>query len=274
MKLRTAILVACLAPLIHAQTPPTSGTQSKEQLNFEVATVKKSDPAPANQGGGIRPLAGGETYVATRVPLRLMIKLMYRLTDEQIVGGPDWMNTDLWDVRGKAEKPSTVDELHIMFQNLLVDRFKLKIKRETRTQSAFILSVDKSGSKMTPNPSPEPFDFPIQNPGQVTPPNPPKFIGKHVAMYYLCWWLSQGGVPTGVNHPVVDKTGLAGFYDFTLEFAPDLSGRRGPNGETPPTFDGPDIFTALRQQLGLKLESGKGPVEVFVIESAEKPADN
>ncbi len=127
---------------------------------------------------------------------------------------------------------------------------------------------------MKPSAGTDPFDIPIKGAGQITPPTPPKFIGTRVPLYYLCWWLAQGGFPTGVNHPVVDQTGVTGFYDFTLEFAPDLAGRRGPNGEAPPSFDGPDIFAALKQQLGLKLESGKGPVEVFVIESAERPADN
>lgn len=198
---------------------------------------------------------------------------MFRLTDDQIAGGPDWMNTELWDVRAKADHPSSVDDLHVMFQNLLIDRFQLKIRHETRTMPAFLLTIDKSGLKMKPNTSTEPFDIPIKGPNQITPPTPPKFIGTRVPMYYLCWWLSQGGLPTGINRPIVDNTGLKGFYDFTLEFAPDLTGRRGPNGETPPTFDGPDIFTALRQQLGLKLDSGKGPVEVFVIDHAERPVE-
>jgi len=268
MRLRIVILVACLAPFLQAQTP-----QAAAPLTFEVATVKKSAPAAANQPGGIRPLPGGETYVATGVPLRLMIKLMYRLTDEQLVGGPDWINTELWDVRGKAERPSSLVDLRVMFQNLMADRFKLKMRHETRMQSAFILTVDKSGSKMKLNTSPEPFDVPIKLTRQPAPPTSPQFTGTRVPMYFLCWWLAQGGLPTGINHPIVDKTGLTGFYDFTLEFAPDLSGRRA-NPNEAPNFDGPDIFAALRQQLGLKLESGKGPVEVFVIESAERPADN
>lgn len=73
---------------------------------------------------------------------------------------------------------------------------------------------------------------------------------------------------------MLDKTGLAGFYDFTLEFAPDLSGLTTPDGSAPPQFDGPTIFTALREQLGLKLESTKAPVEVFVIDRVEKPTEN
>lgn len=279
MKLRylfVTVLACLLSASSSAQT--ANAPQAKPQsppLSFEVASVKPAGPPVPGQGGGIRPMPGGETYIAERVPLRLMIKLMFRITDEQIVGGPDWMNTELWDVHAKADHPSSVDELHVMFQNLLIERFHLKIRHETRTMNAFILTVDKSGSKMTPNTSPEPFDIPIKLPGSVAPPTPPKFTGTHVPMYYLCWWLSQGGLPTGINHPIVDQTGLTGFYDFTLEFAPDLSGfRRGPNGEAPPAFDGPDIFTALRQQLGLDLKSGKGPVDVFVIESAERPTEN
>lgn len=254
--------------------PVASQSEKKAPLAFEVASVKPSDLAA--RAGGIRPLPGGQTYVAEAAPLKLMIRLMYKITDSQIVGGPDWMGTALFDVRAKAEKPSSVDDLHEMFQTLLADRFKLKFHREMRTLPALVLTVDKPGSKMKPNESTEPFDVPIKLASGGRPPAPPKFAGTHVPMEYLRWWLGQavGNFRPGQERPVVDKTGLTGFYDFTLEFAPDLSGLNTVEGTAPPQFDGPTIFTALREQLGLKLESAKGPVEVFVIDHAEKPTEN
>ena len=100
-------------------------------LAFEVASVKPSKPG--ERGGGIRPLPGGQTYVATNVPLRLMIKLMYKITDSQRI------NTDLYDIQAKADRPSNLDDLHVMFQTRLADRFKLEFHRETRELPAFVL---------------------------------------------------------------------------------------------------------------------------------------
>jgi uncharacterized protein (TIGR03435 family) len=105
-----------------------------------VASVKPADPAA--RGGGIRPLPGGQTYIANGAPLKLMVRLMYKITDSQIQGGPDWMNTERYDVRAKAEKPSNIDQLHEMFQTLLADRFQLKFHHEMKTISAYALTVD------------------------------------------------------------------------------------------------------------------------------------
>jgi uncharacterized protein (TIGR03435 family) len=272
MTSRFALLLASLSLLasgLHGQDA------AKAALNFEVASVKAANTRPEpGEFGGIRALPGGQTYVARFVPLKLMIELMYKITDSQIVGGPDWINTDRFDVRAKAEKPSTLDDLHIMFQNMLVERFKIQFHRETRTLPAFVLTVDKGGSKMTVNEEPEPFEIPIQGRGGP-PPTPPTFNGRRCNMEYLGWWLGQqlNGAQQ-IDRPVVDQTGLKGFYDFKLTYAPDLSGRTGPNGEQPPSFDGPNLFQALKEQLGLKLESSKGAVVVFVIDHVEKPADN
>src|SRR5258708_113831 len=122
-----------------AEVHDQAHAETRTTLAFEVATVKPSDPNA--RGGGIRPMPGGQTYVATGVPLRLMIKLMYGITDVQIAGGPDWINTERFDVRAKAEKPSTIDHLHEMFQTLLGDRFQLKFHRETRTLPVYVLVV-------------------------------------------------------------------------------------------------------------------------------------
>jgi uncharacterized protein (TIGR03435 family) len=272
---RPSFILAALAIVATGWSIANGQEPKAAPLAFEVTSVKAANTPPApGEFAGIRAMPGGQTYIAKFAAVKLMIKLMYKITDSQIVGGPDWINTDRFDVQAKAEKPSSLDDLHIMFQTLLADRFQLKFHRETRTLPAFILTVDKGGSKMTRNESAEPWDIPIKGAG-AAPPTPPTFTGTRVDMEYLRWWLGQQlNNFQQVDRPVVDQTGLKGFYDFKLTFAPDLSGRTGPNGEPPPSFDGPSLFQALKEQLGLKLESSKGPVEVFVIDHVEKPTAN
>ena len=239
-------------------------TDTAPRLEFEVASIKPSKPGA--DGGGIKPLPGGQTYVATNVPVKLIIKLMFHLNDRQISGGPGWLETDLYDVEAKADGPHTIDELHVMFQNLLVDRFKLQFHKEMRTLPAYELVVDKSGAKLPENHSPEHFDIPVRPTGFG------KLEATHCSMSYFSWILSQR-----LDRPVIDQTGLAQFYDFKLEWTPEpppgLAGRPDVAANLPPT-NGPDIFTALREQLGLKLDSRKGPVEVMVIDNVERPSEN
>jgi uncharacterized protein (TIGR03435 family) len=131
----------------------------------------------------------------------------------------------------------------------------------------YALVVDKSGLKMKANESEQDFKIPISGDrtGVTT--------GKRVPLEYFCWWLSQG--PLGrEGRPVIDRTGLKGFYDFTLAFLPDLPPGFDMDKLPPGMADRPDLFTALREQLGLKLEAQKGPVDFYVIDSAEKPAAN
>jgi uncharacterized protein (TIGR03435 family) len=246
----------------HSQTPAN-------RLAFEVTSVKPSQPGGTSFV--IRPMPGGQTYIANNVTLRQMITLMYKITDSQLVGGPAWMDTDRWDVNAKAEQPSNIDQLHEMFQSLFAERFKLRFHHETREAPAYVLSVDKSGSKLKLSDSQEPFDIPIK-PGD----RPGKSVGTRVPMSYLCWYLSQQ-----LNVPVVDKTGLAGYYDFTLELAPPppLLQRQETLAPVPgPAPDRPDLagdfIAAIREQLGLKLESRKAPVDAFVIDHVERPTEN
>ncbi|HEX8879061.1 MAG TPA: TIGR03435 family protein [Candidatus Acidoferrum sp.] len=239
-------------------------TDMAPRLEFEVASIKPSNPNA--DGGGIKPLPGGQTYVAKNAPVKLMIRLMFHLNNRQISGGPSWLATDLYDVDAKADGPHTIDELHLMFQNLLIDRFKLQFHKEMRTLPAYELVVDKSGPKLKENHSPEHFDIP------VTPGGFGKLEATHCSMSYFAWTLSNR-----LDQPVIDQTGLAQFYDFKLEWTPEpppgLAGRPDAAANLPPA-NGPDIFTALREQLGLKLESHKGPVEVMVIDHVERPSEN
>jgi len=257
--LAAAVIVTSAANILqsHGQS-----VENKARLAFEVATVK---PSPAGaRGGGIRPLPGGQTYIACNIPLRVMIALMYHVTDSQISGGPDWINTERYDVEAKAEHPASLEELHEMFQTLLTDRFKLRFHRETKELPAYVLTVDRSGPKLKLNESPEQFEIPVKGP-------PGKMVGERVSMSHLSWILAQI-----LNRPVVDKTGLDRYYDFTLEWSPEPPpGLAAADGrEPPPDGKGPTIFTALREQLGLKLDSQKGPVDVFVIDHVERSSEN
>lgn len=180
MRYTTRTVIA--ASLLFSLTVITAA--QNQPLSFEVASIKPYKPGDLDVGG-IRPMPGGQAYVAGGVPVRLMIKLMYEITDSQIIGEPNWINTELWDVVAKAARPSTRDQLHEMFQTLLVDRFKLQFHRETGEMRAYVLSVDKSGSKLKLNEAQDTFDFPIK------PSEPGKQTGTHVSMSYLCWVLSH-----------------------------------------------------------------------------------
>jgi len=248
----TFLLLTTFAP---AQTPV--------RLTFDVASIHASKPdAP---GGGIKPLPGGHGYTAAAVPIKLVIALMYRIPMRQIEGGPDWLNTDRFDIEARVDGTYSVEDLHTMFQNLLADRFGLKFHKDIREGNVYALTIDPSGLKMKPNTSPEDYEIPMQGP-------PMKLVGKRVYMPYLCWNLGQALQNDG--RPVVDKTGLTGFYDFTLSFLPQFP----PGFDTsqiPAEFkDLPSLFDAVKQQLGLKLTPTKGPVEHMVIDHIEKPTEN
>lgn len=235
-------------------------TAQNQPLAFEVASIKPYKPGNLPVGG-MRPLPGGERYVAGGVPLRLMIKFMYYITDDQIVGAPKWVDTEFWDIEAKAARPSTRDQLHEMFTTLLEDRFKLQFHHEMKEMRAYVLTADKGGPKLRPNTAPDSFDFPLNSSGGKT-------VGTRVSMQYLCWVLSQYLNST----PVVDMTGLRGYYDFTLGWTAPL---RRP-GDPPPAVDteGPSLSTALKEDLGLKLESSKTAVDVMVIDHVERPSEN
>jgi uncharacterized protein (TIGR03435 family) len=240
-------------------------TDSVSRPEFEVASIKPSNPN-ASPGGGIKAMPGGQTYVATNVPVKLMIELMFNFNVKQVSGGPSWLDTDLYDVEAKADRPRTLDELHVMFQNLLIDRFKLQFHKETKMLPAYELTVDKSGPKLKQNMSPDQFDVPVRMTGWG------KLEATRCSMSAFVWRISQL-----VDRPVFDETGLDQYYDFKLEWArerPVNLNAGGDAGASPPPMNGPDIFTALREQLGLKLESHKGPVAVMVIDHVEKPSEN
>lgn len=282
MKLSLASILAGMAVLSAAWTGWIARAQQGDApngnagaLRFEVTSVKETKIRPApGELAGIRAMPGG-AYLARYATLKSMIREMYKITDVQIAGGPNWIDTDRFDVTAKAEHPDSIGNLNIMFQNMLADRFKLQFHRETRTLPVWVVTMDKNRSKMKVNPSLEQFEVPIKRSGADSASTALTFTGIHTNMEYLCWWL--GLVINrfqAVDRPVVDRSGLKGFYDFTLTFMPDPSGRTGPNGEPVASFEGSNLAEALREQLGLKLEDTKSPVQTFIIDHAEKPSEN
>jgi uncharacterized protein (TIGR03435 family) len=256
-----SLILLSLTASALAQTPSLP-TPEQANLQFEVASIRPSKPdAPL---GSIKAAAGGDGYTAQGEPVRLMISLMFRIPERQIKG-PDWIEKDRFDIEAKADKKYTVDELHAMYQNLLIDRFKLKYHLETKEANAYVLTVDKIGLKMVPDAKPEDFSIPWipQGYGSVK--------GTRVPIPYLCWQLGQ--ILQDDERPVVDETGLKGKYDFTLIWLPSNADQF--RDKLPPdVFERPIIFTAVREQLGLKLTAQKGPVTYFVVDHIERPSEN
>ena len=260
---RSGIFCLLAIPIL-AQSPG----KIADTLQFEVASLKPT--AAQRPDYGIRPAPGGQRYEAWNCPIQVMIQAAYRVKPEQIVGGPGWLRTDPYDMEAKAEKPSSADELHIMLMNLLVDRLALKFHRESRDMRRYSLTVDQGGPKLTPHPGANAGELWIDQSVEKTLHM--KLKGTASPMDYLAYRLSLL-----MDLPVVDRTRLEGGYDFTLEYTRELPVGFPPgaklNGEEPDT-SGPTIFQAVKQQLGLELNADKGPVEVIVIDSAQRPAAN
>ena len=205
-----------------------------------------------------------------RAPLRLMLQVAYRMRNDQITGGPDWLDTDLWDVQAKAERPSTTEELHVMLQDLLTERFQLKFHREKKEMPIYALTIDKNGPKLQKNEAKSAGDIwiDVQQPQFLHM----KWHATFAPMDFFAWRLALN-----LDRPVVDMTELKGVYDFDLAYTRDLPPNipegASLNGQ-PIDSSGPNLFEALRQQLGLKLERQKGPVEILVLDHAAKAAEN
>jgi uncharacterized protein (TIGR03435 family) len=243
-------------------------------LKFEVATLKPSPPLqPGNRGfSGIRPAPGGERYLANQCTVKSMLTVAYHVKVDQIVGGPGWLETELFDMNAKAEKPSSIDELHVMLVNLLGERFKLKLHHETKELPVYALSVDQGGPKLPPpNAGGEGAGQTWIDQQSTTFPQM-KWHATSTTMDYFVFRLSQI-----MDRPVIDLTKLPGNYDFDLSFTRDLPPGMPENAlvnGAPIDTSGPTIYEAVRKQLGLRLDRQKGPVDIIVIDHVEKLSGN
>ncbi len=248
------ILAAVFAFIAPLQCP----AQSQEA--FDVASVKVN--VTGGRGGypGLAP--GGQRFTATSLPLVALIMLAYNVTPNRISGVPSSFTTELYDIEASCDHPIKQDQALRMLQTLLADRFKLVLHRETKDEPIYALVVGKAGPKMRE--SPEGTTPARQRAGRG-------FLYRSATMQGLAQVLSQQ-----LDRPVVDKTSLTGHYDFSLEFAPERAGRGGAEGREPALDpEGlPSIFTAVQEQLGLRLEPQKGPLDFIIVDHAEKPSAN
>ncbi len=240
---------------------------AQTQPKFEVASIRPIKAAKGIANMDFPP--GGERFAATNVPLSMLIVTAYNVTFQQL----SWQRSafpvlnEKFDVQAKADHPVSRGQMLGLLQNLLADRFKLVLRRDTKPLDAYVLVVDKGGpnlhfSNLTHNNQPPPLN-PYRARGAE--PSSGDLVFKDESMADFAWRLSTLVVLSG--RIVVDKTGLDGYYDFELKF--------GPEPTVPsPAADGPSIFTALREQLGLRLDPRKVPLDVLYVERAERPAEN
>jgi len=228
---------------------------------FEVASVKPNRVGSA--GGESAPrekiTASPGSLTMQSVSLQACIKWAYGLRDFQI-SGPVWLTSERYDIVAKASGPSTEAELRIMLRALLAGRFKLKTRVETKERPVYTLVVAKNGPKLQPAKDGDPSFGPAGG----------ELVFRNFSMADLADRLSSR--PFKLDLPVLDRTGLDGRFDFALKLATNPD-------ELKHTLEGmeqgPSIFVFFQNQLGLKLESRKGPVEILIVDSAEKlPSEN
>jgi uncharacterized protein (TIGR03435 family) len=277
----TAVVAPIAIGLVNA--PASRAQATGKRVQFEVASIKPSDSADR------RPLIKSGTpgqFTAANVTLKMLIQYAYDIELFQISGGPDWIGSDLFDVTAKPEGSADRDHIMPMLQSLLADRFHLVIRRDTKEMPVYALVVAKGGPKFKKSNESDPNIIDLGEHGTLpgAPRRPP------VTKLRRGLLVAQEADMTGfadrlssiLGRMVVDKTGLTGAYDLKLEWQPDenqvamFQAIRVPEGYGAPAPDplGPSLFTALHDQLGLQLDSDKGPVEMLVIERVEMPSAN
>jgi uncharacterized protein (TIGR03435 family) len=233
---------------------------------FEVASIKPSIPDRPGKLFTVK----GRHVITINTTTNDLITFAYDLHARQIVGGPPWMESEKYDVTGQPESQGTPSrvQLSAMIRKLLEDRFKFTFHREKRELPVYAITVAPGGPKLTKNDT-NPNGLPgLFFKGLGTLPATNATIGDFA-----------GVLQTAVlDRPVIDRSGLQGRWDFTLRWTPDETQFQGMGVRVPPPSNDPDappgLFTAFQEQLGLKLESTRGPVEVLVVDGIEKPSEN
>jgi uncharacterized protein (TIGR03435 family) len=265
---------------------------------FEVASIKQCEGTPAGRSGGAPQSSPGRLTISCHSPSELIQQAYvlfanghFNFTSVPVGGGPAWIQSVRYTINAKAEgNPGLEMMMGPMLQRLLEDRFKLKIRRETREVTVYELTVARGGTKIQPveQGSCTPIDLDKDLVPRISgqprrdlcgtgginrkPPN------AKMDMHAITLDDFSRKLATILGRPVIDKTGIAGMFDFHLQFSPDETtlGMPGRAGDPDAASDtaAPSIFTAIREQLGLKLDQAKGPGEFLVIDGVERPSEN
>jgi len=284
--LTTAVAAALAAATVSAQTDTRPA--------FAVATIKKNTSGDAARGMRLQP---GGRIVVTNQPLRQLITFAYSLQPQQLVGGPSWLDTDRFDITAQAEgniSPTPPGgppgPAQLMMQRLLAERFGLVVHSESRELPVYALTVARPDGRLGPRIKPAATDclaLMTQAPGGV-PVQAPRLpdgrpacgvtrdgTGRVMAGGTTMTMLAISMLTGPAGRLVVDRTGLTGAYDFDFEFAMDPApGAAPPPGGATAVSDRPGLFTALEEQLGLKLQATRAPIDVTVIDRVTPPTEN
>ena len=271
------VAVAAVAATIAvaAQSPAPTATRP----TFEVASIRRN--TSADQRASVRGEPGGRVTISNNTLFNI-IRNAYNVQGFQIVGGPDWINTDRWDIVAKADGDVPQQQLMVMLQNLLADRFHAAIRRDSREMPVYALIPARADARLGPQLTPATIDCAAlaaaaRTTGAAPPPPLPNgrpACGIRTAPGML---MAGGSLLSDVarnlagatGRIIVDKTGLRGRYDLELKWTQDPL-----QGSSIDAFEGGSLFTAIQEQLGLKLEAQRSPVDVLVIDSAERPAED
>jgi uncharacterized protein (TIGR03435 family) len=302
----TTLLIVGLitAQAFGAQSPPANAVK----ITFDVTSIKPNNSLAGLSSMGFPP---GGRFTATNISLRELIRLAYGMPPQllpasQLLGGPNWIDSERFDIMATAGDDALVasggpsPQMILMIRALMEDRFKLTLHEEDRELPIYALVMARKEGKLGPRLSrtqvdcsalraargtiaPSPGSPPPLPPPGVKPRcgsngSPGRLAGSGTTISALSTGLSRG-----IDRVVIDRTGLTGNFDYQLEWTPDQIPTVGlpvgafPGGPPPPPpapIDGPSIFTAVQEQLGLKLESTRGPVNVIVIDRAERPTED
>ncbi|HEX4810457.1 MAG TPA: M56 family metallopeptidase [Bryobacteraceae bacterium] len=242
-----------------AQSEPANGAVNR---SFEIASIKPSKPNTQGMMVGGEP---GGRFVANGITVKLLIQNAYDLRDFQISGGPSWISSERYDIVAKSSGENSKN-VQPELRSLLAERFQFRCHTTAKQAPIYELVRDGATSKLQTAKSPTDADGVSMSmrPGQLT-------------AYGISMANFAANLSNIVHRNVLDKTGTTGLYQFTLRWSPDQISGAGPDGRDSwihTDSDAPSIFTALREQLGLKLEPAKGPVSVMVIDHVEKASEN
>jgi uncharacterized protein (TIGR03435 family) len=263
---------------VHAQAPILEEPNYTPTLTFDIATIRLAPPPDANFHVSVSSPPHSSRFEATNLPIKALLQIAYGF-DAPVAGAPAWVANTFYNIQARSDETAdarlakiTDNEVRLEKRNairvLLAERMGLKTHLETRNTAIYYLVLDKGGSKMQASPKPPP---PAE--GDAPPPPPPANVQARGSRHGLEFIASNASIraitaslSSMVEAPVVDKTGLTGIYNYTLQFGRDWSAR------DPESW--PSIFTAVQEQLGLKLEATRESVPNLVVDHITQPSEN